>query len=214
MARQLVFRRAAVLEREGIERLHDLVLLAVLALERRGRGQEPFELGTICTEITADRVSQRISMIAMISIRLASRCSVFGGTLMRRAAAVCSFSSLRISVDGGLVISARSASSMGITAVVNSAYIHLQKAEIRLAVYPQALRTQTPQNGQRRSAGRVSLLQSMGYTFRATQSPVVKDGKSSCSVAESLYSFSCSVIQSSGCFLAAACPVRGPKLFS
>lgn len=73
----ILFRRAAVLERESIKRLHDLVLLAVLPLERRGRGQVPFDLGTIFTEITADRVSQRISIIAIISIRLASRCSVF-----------------------------------------------------------------------------------------------------------------------------------------
>ena len=40
-------------------RLHDLVLLAVLPRERRSRGQEPTGLGIICTEITADRVSQR-----------------------------------------------------------------------------------------------------------------------------------------------------------
>ncbi len=153
MARQLLFRRAAVRDREASSALHDFVLLAVLPLERRGRGQEPSDPGTICTEITADRVSQRISMIAMISIRLASRCSVFGGTLMRPAAAVCSLSWLRISVDRGLVISARSVSSIGITAFVNSVYIHLQKAEIRLSVYPQALRILTPQNGQRRSAG-------------------------------------------------------------
>jgi len=55
----LLFRRAAVLESEGIGRLQDLVLLAFLPLERRCRGLEPTGQGTICTEITADRVSQR-----------------------------------------------------------------------------------------------------------------------------------------------------------
>lgn len=107
------------------------------------------------------------------------------------------------------MISARSASSMGITAFVNTAYIHFQKAEITLAALP----VFTPQNDQSRSAG-VFFASILGLYVSSETSLGGDSSKGLCSVTESLYSFSCSVIKSSGCSLAAAGPVRGLKLFS
>lgn len=73
----MLLRREAVLESEGIERLHNLVLLAVLHWKGAvGRRSRPVK-AQFAPRLPQIEFRKRISMIAMIAIRLASRCSVF-----------------------------------------------------------------------------------------------------------------------------------------
>ncbi|CUX01918.1 hypothetical protein AGR2A_pa40008 [Agrobacterium genomosp. 2 str. CFBP 5494] len=90
------------------------------------------------------------------------------------------------------------ASSMGITALVNSAYIHLQKSRDEIGSLSSGITNPDPPQWPEALCGACFLASTLGFSLRATHATVVKDRNGSCSLSESLFSFSCSVIQSSG----------------